>query len=518
MTTNKHPNGRPAPHHRNIKYPAATSAMLTLAIALALAIAVAFALAFALSAPISAHAARSIDPQPPPGATPVPTGNVPITTPTPRPTSTPWNQLGHNVTPRPDPTANPMIQQFIREDVERASKIDVAPTPPNAAKDKQLSAKQAADFAVTAAKASFLGMEITRLNIQKQVDSLRESVNMAIQVLDADDRYRVLLDAEDLWGDRLEEDLQFELEMYRMMDYKELTSDERRELISVRDMGYERFNLNIKRVDYNIEIVRNQVIYAAYAQYAGIAKMQAAIAITQEALDLQLKNLEILRVKYELGTATRIEVENAELSYEKAQVDMRRQKRSLTSLTTGFNRHVGENLATTYQDFDRAQLAPPRSDSPVDSYIKRALEQRSEILLAKQEMELAQRQVVLYETEITKFSTLDDKQDAAQAAEEAEIDYDAVLWDVEAEINEAYKQLVALRGVTAYYESQIETAQENYDRMQVLFEMGMTTAVSVEQVGMSLSQARMQLENNLIDIWLQRQKLDIISSIGPGGL
>ena len=482
----------------------------------------AFALFLLIAAGFSspAHAVRSIDPLPSPGAAPeAPMASmVPQVTSTPRPTITPWNQLGYSATPKPEPTADPMIQEYIREDVEKASIIDIEPTPPSPSKDKKLSAQQAAGSAIDAAKPTFLSLAITRLNAQKQIDTLRNSVNMAISALEADDRYRVLIDAEELWGEKLEIELQFELEMYREMEYKELTSDERRELISIRDMGYERFNQNIRRIDYNIERTRNQLSYAAYAQYAGVAKMQAAIAIQMEALELQLKNLEILKVKYELGTASRVETENAEISYKKAEIDMRKQRRSLNSLVTSFNKLIGENLETTYQDFDRSRLTPQVRDVSVDRYLADALGKRSEILLAKEEMDLTRRQADLYETEITNYSTLDDKQEALQAAEEAEINYDAAVSEVEGEINNAYKQLVALRGVTEYYESQIKTAQENCDRAQLLYEMGMATAVSVDQAGMSLSQAKIQLENNLIDIWLQRQKMDIISSIGPGGL
>ena len=453
--------------------------------------------------PISAVAAETPSP-------------VPVLTPTPRPVPTPWNQLGISLSPSPEPTSDPMIQKWIREDVEKAFVIDIMPTPATPAKNKALSLEQAADRAIETAKTSFKSLEIARLNIQKQVGSLRDSVNMAIQALEADDRYKVLAEAEDR-GDILDEELFFELEMYKAMRYKELTSDERRQLISVRDMGYERFNLNITKIDYNIEIMRNQLKFAAYAQFAGIAKMQAAVAIQQDALDLQYKNLEILRKRYELGSATRVEVENAEISYEKAKLEIGKQKRSLASLETGFNKLIGENLATTYQDFDRSKLAPSarKMDEPVEKYVARALANRSEALLAKAELSLAKRQSDLYETEITKFGTLDDKQDAAQAAEEAEITYDITVQDIEAEIKSAYKQLVALRGVTVYYESQISAAQGNYERTQKLYELGMATAVSVDQVRMSLSQAKMQLENNMIDVWQQLRKLDIICGIGP---
>ena len=453
----------------------------------------------------------------PPAPTPTPS-MVPFTTPTPRPTPPSQNQLGLNATPTPAPTGDPMIQPFIREDIEKVFTSDIEPTPPKATKDIQLSVQEAAEKAVAAAKASFRGLEITRANVVKSIEGLRNGVNMAIAALNADDRYKELIEEEDIWGDKLDEELAFELEMYKAMKYKELTSDERRELISTRDMGYDRFNFNLRKIDYNTEIMKNQLVYGAYASYSGVAKMQAGIAIQQDALELQQKNLKILQTKYELGAATRVETENAAISYDKSLLDMQRQKRSLKSLTTTFNKLIGENLDSEYQDFDRSKLEPAKKDKPVADYIKSALANRSEILIAKEELELSQRQVALYETEITNFRTLDDKQDAIQAEEEAQINYDSALQDVEADINAAYKQLTALRGVTAYYESQIKTAQGNYERIQLLYELGMTTAVSVDQVRMSLSQAKMQLENNLIDIWLQQQKLEIISGIGPGRL
>ena len=468
------------------------------------------------------YAASEIAPlRPAEAAAAAPSGGstpVPQTYSTPRPNPTPWNQLGNLVTPKPEPTSDPMLQKTIRENVEKVFTSDVKPTPAKATANKQLSVSQAAKDAVDAAYASFRTMQITRSNIEKQVEQLRTGVNMAISALDMDDRYHVLMSAEDLWGKELDLELQMELAMYRQMKYKELTLDERRDLISIRDMGYDRFHFNIRKVDYNIEIMKNQLAYAAYAQYAGIAKMQSAIDIRQKGLDLQKKNLDILKAKYDIGTATRIEYENAEFAYEKAQIEMRAQKRSLTSLVSGFNRLVGENLATTYRNFDRFSLMPAKRDKKSGDYLKSALQNRSEVLIAKEELDLASRQAKLYEIPVSHHDTLADKQEAIQAAEEAGINYDAAVQGIESEIKAAYKQLVALRGLTPYYESQTKSAKENLDRTVKLLELGMTTAAAVDQVYMTVTQAQMQLDNNKTDIWLQQKKMEIICGIGPGGL
>ena len=89
---------------------------------------------------------------------------------------------------------------------------------------------------------------------------------------------------------------------------------------------------------------------------------------------------------------------------------------------------------------------------------------------------------------------------------------------VESSIRSAYKQLQSLRGVIAYNQSQVKSAQTTYERTQKMFELGMTTQTTVESANIALLQAKMQLENSRIDIWLQERKMDIICGIGPGNL
>jgi hypothetical protein len=420
--------------------------------------------------------------------------------------------------PTPSPTAKPTVQGSIREGVASADATDIEPTPPKASKDLALDPAEAAERAIAAAKASFRGLDISKLNAQKQIDTLRSSVNMAITALEADNRYKTLKAEEELWGEKLEPELRFELKAYQNRGYKELTSDERRQLINARDLGYEQFNSNLKRIDYTTETTKHTLTYGAYAQFAGIAKLQSAVSLQQEALELQRQSLEILNKKFELGAAARVEVSSAEIAYEKAQIDLRKTQRSLTSLVTGFNKLLGENLETTYQEFDRKKIMPKAKDDPVEKYLERALTERSEILLAASAKSLAERQAALYETEITKLTTLDDKREAIQTAEEAAIDYDAAVLAVESGIRDAYKQLRALRSTVANSERQVQTAQDNYDRAQKIYELGMSTTATVDQARVALTQAKMTLENSKIDVWLQQQKLEIISGIGPGSL
>jgi outer membrane protein TolC len=347
--------------------------------------------------------------------------------------------------------------------------------------------------------------------------SLRNGVSAAIQALQADDRYKELKDEEEKYGDHMEPLLRFELDAYISMGYKELNADQRKDLAASRDLGYEQYNFNLTRIDYNIEILKNSQKYMAYAQYAGVAKLQSAAALQQEAMDVQKTALDTLKKKYELGAAARAEVDSAEIAFEKAALELNRTKRTLQSTVTSLNKLLGENLETTYQDFDRTKLAPGKRSRSLETYLNRALAERSEILIAAENKKVAAQQASYYDNPYT-LQSVDEGKEKAQSAEEAAIEYDSAAQSVEDGIRSAYKQLQSLRGVIAYNESQVESAQKNHDRTQKLYDLGTVAKSGVDATSTALTQAKIQLENSLIDVWLQERKLEIISGIGPGGL
>ena len=450
--------------------------------------------------------------------TPTPTPKpVPQITATPRPTPTPVNQI-HNPTPTPSPTSDPMTLDYVREGVERVKIEDVTPTPAKASKNISLKLKDAVEKSIEAAKPSIRLMEISKSNAQKQVVSLRSNVNMAITAMETDNRYKELKDEEDKYGDNMEPMLRFELDMYESMEYEELNNDDRRTLSTVRDLGFDQLNFNLRRIDYNIEITKKSLEYAAYAQYAGIAKMQAALELQEEALAVQKKNLDILEKKYSLGLVAKTEVDSAKISYDKAILELQRSNRSLTILLSSFNKSIGENLGTTYAKLDRSGLVPKNVLGKLNAYLERALQERSEILIAAENKRLAVKETEYYNEDPYRFESLYAKEDADLSAEEASIEYDSTVQTVESGVRSAYKQLQSLRGGIAYYQSQVKSAQNTYDRVQKTYELGMSAQTAVESANMALMQAKMQLENSKIDIWLQEKKMDIICGIGPGNL
>jgi outer membrane protein TolC len=286
----------------------------------------------------------------------------------------------------------------------------------------------------------------------------------------------------------------------------------------VRDQGVDSFNHNISRFNYMIETTKRGTVYAAYAQYAGIAKLQAAIALSQDALDNQAAELEKAKKKYELGLVSRMEVENSEAAYQKSTLSHNKTKRQCQSLVTSFNGLLGQNLETTYADFDLSPLIARNRVHALSYYLDSALAKRSEILLSKESLRLAERQFELFDDKPYMFSSIDDKREAEQAMDDARIDYDIALMDVEFEIREAYKQNQAMRGKLQYCEEQVAAAEQNLERMQKLFELGTALQSSVDAVRVSVTQAKIQLANAKIDIWLQDRKLDTICGVGPGGL
>lgn len=451
--------------------------------------------------------------QAPAAPTPVPqTYTHAMQTPAPAPVET-----VSEPTPTPTPTAPPMLQEIIREGVESAS-IDIKPTPPRASENAALSLNEAVSMARSAAEASLGSLELAKLNSQRQAASLNSSVSAATRALETDDRYKLLKKEEKTYGDNMAMDLRMELDAYEQMEYKELNTDERRQLASTRDYALIQLNDGIAQIGYNIEILDNGQAYSAWAAYSSVAKLQSAIALQQEALDLQKSSLDALKKRYELGAASKTEADSAELSYDKAAISLGQTKRSLASALISLNRLIGENLATTYADFDRSQLRPAKATPRLQDYLDGALSKRSEILIAARSRDLAEGQAGLFSEAPYKPESVHEGQESALSAEEAAIAYDMAVSEVESEIRSAYKQLLSLRGQISYNESQVAIAQSALERAQKQRDLGLATQLSVDSAAITVAQAKIQLENSTIDVWLQERKLEIISGIGPGGL
>ena len=513
---------------RSARRDAAACTLACLAVALLAAFFVAYAIGALAPDGSHAHAAAQVfsTPRPAPAtqasATPRPGGATQVFS-TPRPAATPVQQAVAK-TPAPEQTADPMLSQLVRDELAKSLASDIEPTPNVPSRNVKLTPAQAAKQAVEALKPSIRTLELQRTRASRQASSLQQSISLARTALEYDDRYHVLLEEEEKYGlDPLDPDTDMamfmELAMYKAAGYEELNSDTRRQLVLVRDQGADTLNQNIKKINDSIETAKRGTEYSAYAQYANIAKLQAAIAISQESLDIQAAEHEKTKKKYEMGLVSRMDLESAEISYKKNVLSHSKTKRTCQALVMSFNSLLGQNLATTYEDFDAAALAPSSRVRALSYYLDSALAKRSEILQLKESLRLADHQVELFEDEPPyKLSSLDDKRDAEQSAEETRIDYDNALMDVEYEIRAAYKESQALRGNLQYCEEQVTAAEQNLERVEKLFELGTALQSSVETVRMSLTQARIQLSNAKIDIWLQEQKLATISGIGPGGL
>jgi len=434
------------------------------------------------------------------------------------------------------PTADPMLQDVIREGVDRIVVTDVMPTPAVPSRNVALTVDDAVERAMEAATPNIRTMELMRRNVVRQIQRVREAVNMAITVLSIDDRYQELAREDEIWGGIRDEDdnyvigpdgrilhdllhpqLRMELAMFQAMGYEELRYADRLALEVLRDLGYAQFNINVTLIDHNIDIMKRGIEFAVYAQYAGIAQMQGALELQRAALENTARTLEIARRRYELGHAPRVEVDAVQATFERAELEIARSERSLRSLVTSFNRTIGENLDTTYRDFDLSLLAPAETVPSLEYYMEKALQERSEALIAAERMRIAEAEAdhfrAVYRGERTYERFV-----RVQAAEEAALNYELARNSVEADVRRAYRQLLTLRGTLPVNERQIGIARENFERVQRMYELGTVTASVVNTANLGVMQAELMLANNKINIWTQQKRLEIITGIGPGNL
>ncbi|MCL2163460.1 MAG: TolC family protein [Oscillospiraceae bacterium] len=453
---------------------------------------------------------------------------------TPRPTQTQVTIVIPAATPTP--TSDPMLQDYVREGVDKVSITDIKPTPGIPSYNVKLSVEKAVEKALEASKPSIRTLEISKSNALKQITSVRSGVNMAIKALDNDDRYLELKAYDEVWGgdkdskgnyivtaegaivhDKLDPDLRMELSIYQAMDYEELWYDDRLALEVTRDLSYDRFNLNIMQIEHNQEIQKKSIEYGVYAQYAGIAQLQSSLVLQRKSLKNTENTLETAKKRYELGDISKAEFDKAQIAYDKAVLEIASSERSLKSQVTSFNKTLGENLNTTYSDFDISLLAPKASNRSINYYLDKATSARSEVILAAERKRLAEAEAEYYKA-VYKSERTFERYEKIQAADEAVLEYELAVNAVESDVRSAYKQLLALRGSSPYYQRQVEITQDSYERTQTMYELGMVTLSAVDAAALQVNQAELQLLNNRISIWTQQKLLETICGIGPGNL
>lgn len=220
--------------------------------------------------------------------------------------------------------------------------------------------------------------------------------------------------------------------------------------------------------------------------YYALVAAQERLAIRQKAEEQAKENLRIVKLKFDSGLASKLEVLAAEIQLARASSDVRSAQNDLEMAALGLKQVLGIDLGARVVAVDSA--VPVGGDVDFEKGLALALESRPEIVQARETLEIAELEVKFSDNDYTPELT---KRLNQNSLEKARIQLDEVRRAVYVETRRLYLAVRGAEEAMKIAAAAAEQAEENYRVMKLRYEYGMEIASSLLGAQVDLTEAKL---------------------------
>lgn len=362
-------------------------------------------------------------------------------------------------------------------------------------------------------------------NIDKQMDELWKQQNELIEIsnviqqqLDALERFRQLYE-------KREEGVLFTVEeqtdflVYQYMFGQQPPKYNREEMfnsfIKNRDFPHYSVWAAHKNLGVSKEATIASIKMGVKQLYDSIIDLQDALSLQRELYDKMAKQHDQMLVKYENGLVSEINKYMSEAALDKQRFAVQKLERSLDNLKMTLKQQIGIPLdqeieLTLYENSRELKTARVYS-----KYLEQAVKNRSEILIAKMELDVIQRENSIMREYLTN-EFVPDRMASDQALEEKTIVYEEAVNSVSADIFMGHKD-VRLK-LSDYHISvkKLQNSQRRLEHAKLAYDKGLIRIADLWNAEISNTQERIACNRALRDYNNAVYKLEKACGIGPG--
>lgn len=360
-----------------------------------------------------------------------------------------------------------------------------------------------------------LDFQINSMWIQR--NDLLESAMQIQSVLDDIENYRDLFDRKNS-----DEGLSI-LEQKQLVMYIEIFGPRPPEMSSA-----ELFHTYIKSRDFpsysiygayenactNRKLTEASIKSGVRKLYDSILDMQDTINLQQQLYDNMLKQHEQLEKKYATGYTSSIEIYLSENSLNQKELDLYKIKRSLENLKMSLKKMMNIPLNEDISFLPYSNTKIYYKQDTYNIYLNRALENRSEILIAKMNLKVKERELSIMKQYITNEQA-DERIEAQLAYDEKKIAYDEAIGLVQADIYSGYNDVISKKVNIDITKKKYENAQKQYKNEQICYNDGLISNATLINMQIALTQAKIEYNDAIRNYDSALCRLDDASGIGP---
>lgn len=260
--------------------------------------------------------------------------------------------------------------------------------------------------------------------------------------------------------------------------------------------------------NYNAEL--NQLKTDTIKNYYMLKELENQATIAKENLALKEKLLSNTQLKFKLGTVSKNDVLQAEISVNEAKDQQIAASNGLNTMKMAFNQFMGYDLMQNVTLTDTIKEVPLSGKSLTDS-IKSALASRNEIFEAAYNLEMANldfRNYTAYPRNSSKYIK------AQMGVLKAETGNKNAPLTVESDVRNKYMEMNQKYAAIQTGKKSVENAKETERLAQLQYDAGMATLSDVEGAQLGYYNAQLSYSKALLEYNLAVNAYDLASGVG----
>ncbi len=359
--------------------------------------------------------------------------------------------------------------------------------------------------------------------LEQQIDELWKQHNKLFEMshaiqkqLDTIDRYTKLYEKSTSKSLTIEE--QGELLMYESIFGPKppvySSSEMFEQFIKNRDFPHYSIWGNIQNLTTSRKLIDTSVKTGVKQLFDGIIDMQDAITLQEQLYDNMKKQNEQMLVRYGKGLISDVDKYISDCSLEKQRLSIEKLKRNIDNMKMVLKQQIGvplrQEIKLSYNEKKGIKLA-----NTYATYLKKALDERSEVFIAKMDLQVAQRENDIMKQYITN-ELLAVRMESDMALEEKRIAYDEAVNNVTLDISSGYKDVQVK--LSDFYVSieQFQNAEKQYKEAEMKYKNGMISLSDIWNFDISYTQAKIGYNKAMRDCNNALYNLETACGIGPG--
>ncbi len=269
-------------------------------------------------------------------------------------------------------------------------------------------------------------------------------------------------------------------------------------------MGYDSSNKYVAQarrnfanlmIDANHQARLNSIGLEVFKKYHTIKNTEKQVEIAKESLQLKNNMLETTKRKYEVGSSSKREIEDAEKEVKDLEANVENLESNLKQLKENFNSYLGYDISQELILTDALEEIPMQ-EIDLEEAVQLALKNRNEMREADYNVEISQlnfNSYKAYPTSSSKYIKAKTQLLNAQIAKENRPT------DIELDVKGKYNSMKESYNSVQTAKKALSSAEESLSAVTRKLDLGMVTSTQVKQAELAVKNAELTLDNCLLN-------------------